>query len=70
MGEALLSTEHNSVARDDDISPAGRHAPASRSPATPAQARRLIQINAATARLHQKCSKATARMPSRFPSHP
>ena len=29
----------------------------------------LIQINAPVALLHLKCSKATARMPSRFPYH-
>src|SRR5438270_18360 len=28
---------------------------------------RLIQINATAARMHQKCSKATARMPSQSP---
>jgi nitrate reductase NapE len=40
-----------------------------RGAATSVLARGLIQINAAPARLHQKWIKATARMPSRFPSH-
>ncbi|MET4198605.1 hypothetical protein ABIA95_002595 [Bradyrhizobium sp. LA8.1] len=37
--------------------------------ATSGQVDGLIQINALAALLHLKCSKATARMPSRFQHH-